>query len=642
MMSCYYILNRQVISGELSDNIRGRIFDLPGHQAGDVWVLIKKAALLLASTHIPNMNSITGILALVFFLTYDGAYGQEKSAPVVNVTYTTELSEKLTTYRRLVSQYPDSVIGMILPDLDTYTASSEVDIASRALYLIGVSYYFKGQYILSNYYYRQVLTLDPKVVSDEVLEAVHNNKGVNYDILLLFDRAIGHYEESNRLAQKFNNKLGIAQTELNVGVLKNKMGFVDEAVMYTRSALHVFEELDDQFHIGLASMNLGAYLDFMGDTTGRTHLYSAMDLFYKFGADRNIAHVYYHLASSYLREERIDLSIAYAENAMSRMPESLYNDIQIQNMNLLIFLYDKAGRTDEALALIARILLAIESEAVTSVANLQDFWNTSTRVYSRLNRGQDIVTLLDMKDSFEKKVRAEVYAPLAAEYLSVKELSPEYAEALARYFPMLNQFTNTNEYSKTFILLLLVSVSFLLFYFSLREKSSITDLNTDKLDYIVRRITQSDGATVPSDGDQNDINTAEFPEKLFAQIETYLLDNDLYLRETVSREEVARKLFTNVKYVSHAIKRNTNLSFTEYLNYLRISNAVKLLQSGNPGMSMSELSELCGYSSEATFYRNFKSIVGVSPNKFRDIVSSGTNYNQMANFNNRIRLRMAT
>ncbi len=55
------------------------------------------------------------------------------------------------------------------------------------------------------------------------------------------------------------------------------------------------------------------------------------------------------------------------------------------------------------------------------------------------------------------------------------------------------------------------------------------------------------------------------------------------------------------------------MSFNEYVNNLRIDHAKVLLAAKESVTIMSEVVSMCGYASEASFYRNFKTRTGVTP-----------------------------
>lgn len=68
--------------------------------------------------------------------------------------------------------------------------------------------------------------------------------------------------------------------------------------------------------------------------------------------------------------------------------------------------------------------------------------------------------------------------------------------------------------------------------------------------------------------------------------------------------------------VNDLVRKNTQLSFNEYLLYVRMKRAAELLKRTN--ISVSEVYGKCGYSAESTFFRLFKQYYGMSPKKYRD------------------------
>lgn len=69
-------------------------------------------------------------------------------------------------------------------------------------------------------------------------------------------------------------------------------------------------------------------------------------------------------------------------------------------------------------------------------------------------------------------------------------------------------------------------------------------------------------------------------------------------------------------YLSRMFRRKTGLSFTEYLNQFRISQAAYLLR--NTSESISSIAFLCGYDTIRSFNRNFKALTKCTPKKYRE------------------------
>ncbi|WP_440897581.1 AraC family transcriptional regulator [Amphibacillus sp. Q70] len=81
--------------------------------------------------------------------------------------------------------------------------------------------------------------------------------------------------------------------------------------------------------------------------------------------------------------------------------------------------------------------------------------------------------------------------------------------------------------------------------------------------------------------------------------------------------------------IEEILKGLTGVGFTENLNRVRIRNAIALLQFEE--LSTNQIGKICGYQTEAHFYKQFKKSRGITPDQFRR--------NSMANID-RQRIRM--
>lgn len=93
-----------------------------------------------------------------------------------------------------------------------------------------------------------------------------------------------------------------------------------------------------------------------------------------------------------------------------------------------------------------------------------------------------------------------------------------------------------------------------------------------------------------------------------------------WLEENFSREDlnmamVADHFGISKKYVSQFLKDQTGKSYNEYLEELRLSHAMKLLQTSD--LSITEIATNCGFSTQNTFYKAFRRRYDLSPSAVR-------------------------
>ena len=84
---------------------------------------------------------------------------------------------------------------------------------------------------------------------------------------------------------------------------------------------------------------------------------------------------------------------------------------------------------------------------------------------------------------------------------------------------------------------------------------------------------------------------------------------------TVTCEDAAKYCNLSYSYFCRSFKRKMNMSFSDYINYIRISEAQKLLITTD--LDMSEIAEHTGFSTSSYFIEQFRKRKGISPKQFR-------------------------
>jgi len=92
-----------------------------------------------------------------------------------------------------------------------------------------------------------------------------------------------------------------------------------------------------------------------------------------------------------------------------------------------------------------------------------------------------------------------------------------------------------------------------------------------------------------------------------------------YINENYTKRlrlsEIAKEAGMSVSCFERTFKKETGITFTTYVNRLRISSAIKMLRRN--GLSMSEIAFSCGFTNQFHFTRTFKKIMNVSPMTYR-------------------------
>lgn len=104
--------------------------------------------------------------------------------------------------------------------------------------------------------------------------------------------------------------------------------------------------------------------------------------------------------------------------------------------------------------------------------------------------------------------------------------------------------------------------------------------------------------------------------QLITSIQTYIEKN--YHDPDLSLKKISEVFSISESYFSYLFKAETGRNFSEYLEEIRMQQAMYLLKETNTPLS--ELYSHLGYSNPNTFRRAFKKVYGSSPKAFRQIV----------------------
>ncbi|MGS2737851.1 AraC family transcriptional regulator [Sinomicrobium sp. M5D2P17] len=89
-----------------------------------------------------------------------------------------------------------------------------------------------------------------------------------------------------------------------------------------------------------------------------------------------------------------------------------------------------------------------------------------------------------------------------------------------------------------------------------------------------------------------------------------------HFNEVISLDTVAEKANMSKNAFCRYFKKRTNKTFFQFLIEIRIEHACKLLYR-NPELSISIISEMCGFQNITNFNRKFKELKGVTPSHYR-------------------------
>jgi AraC-like DNA-binding protein len=165
-----------------------------------------------------------------------------------------------------------------------------------------------------------------------------------------------------------------------------------------------------------------------------------------------------------------------------------------------------------------------------------------------------------------------------------------------------NHFIDT-EYPVAIPSILYSSLLFALLYLGHKQDFTITDLI---------RENQPEPNAEPTRASTGS-NTVV--QQIRKDIEGLMQSEKIFLQPDLRINDLAERLHTNREYIYQAINVNMHVSFAEYINRQRIEYAQKLLKA-NPMAPSTEIYLKAGFTSQASFFRNFKLYAGMTPKEY--------------------------
>lgn len=97
-----------------------------------------------------------------------------------------------------------------------------------------------------------------------------------------------------------------------------------------------------------------------------------------------------------------------------------------------------------------------------------------------------------------------------------------------------------------------------------------------------------------------------------------------HYNQNITLEQLSELCGLSTFYLSKVFKKHVNMNFSDYLAYVRIMVAKRLLK--DSGMSMKAISMEVGYSDSNYFARVFKKYENMTPTEYRNRVIQGEDW----------------
>lgn len=474
----------------------------------------------------------------------------------------------------------------------------------QSYYCMGLIYYYKSYYNISNDYYRLVT----KSAQDKKqLSAAWNNMGINFETLGMLDSALFAYQESI----KIDKALGDIKSEhmglINIGLLNSKVNRYDLAFSQTRKAKAYFQETNDLQNLGLCYLNLGVFYDLRDEADSCTaNFEQAAKIFGEVEDYPNQTLAYLSLAGSWVVKEKCAKAQEIFNKAKVLPSASVpYYAASLNATQSLI--HECFGQMDSAIYYSRIALLGFDSlgvlarakEEYFSLANLYAATGRSTEYINAIKQYDSLSKVLLNEDMNERIAEMEIRYKLDVKNMQIKNAETELRKNRVQIVVI-----------STFSLALLIA---LILTYRLYSKVNFANKNLYKKNIELLATERSKAV------EQINLDTNVEQNVLLDRFKKLMEDQEFFKKPELSLKMAAMELGTNEKYLSQAINRGED-NFNTYINRFRVNEARRvILEEQQDHISIEELGFMVGFSNRHTFSRAFTQITGISPSEFRRI-----------------------
>ena len=514
------------------------------------------------------------------------------------------IGQKPPTLKEIMSFIPSDLekarrlADMLLEDALQNNVDSSI---AKSSYALGLIFYYQDQNIVSAKYFQNALKQDYAKKNIDFSEKCLNNLGVNYEILGKLDKSLAAYQQSLKIAQKRKDDFGVAQTNLNIALLKSKAGDYESALNLNKIAQDYFLKVGNKENIGLTYLNAAVFYDNKDKTKAIENSLKATEIFENIKDTFRLIKSYTNLNKFYVDINNNTKADFYFEKA-----DYLSDVFQSYGFKSAVLIKGIELNIQKKNFPLARKLLKDAEYNLATYPN-DERKNELSAIKVRLNAYEGNID--EFEKSFNRYVNENTKIIEDNFNSDYKEWSIIYEkdELTNSLEKLATANKNKNRTIVIFIILIIIFIILLVigivFYLKLRASyRKIFQLNHTPQHKPIHDKTVSDI-------DSNDQKLY----LLFTEIQQLMESEQFYLKPSITISDVSTALGTNDKYISLSVNKFARMNFNHYINTLRIQEAKKKLLEENTESSIQDIAIACGFGNASSFIRVFKQTTGLTP-----------------------------
>ncbi len=520
-------------------------------------------------------------------------------------------------------------------------------------------YQMQGKYDSALFHAREALQIAQK------LKDPMNESKINIDIGSIFysmgrfSEALQHYDHGKEVLIENNEKSKLAVLYNNMGSVYFKLAFYEEANSYFLKSAALKEELKDSAGLAAAYNNIALiYKDWGNEKMARQYFGKAIALNLKRKNNKSLGINYTGLGDLFLQAGNEDSSLFYYLKSLELKTKAGNKAGQVVTLLGLGDVYNKLSGNDgkamdyyrQALTLAQEI--GAEFEIATLNLSLGELLMKQNKLVVAEDMLQKALAYAQKENTLELMQKsAQLLAELnirtcnkqrAADYFqlyrttgdslfnqkktrAILEMQTKYETQKKEQENLILIENNAIHQKQLWFLSVIIGILIVLgavIYFLYAQKrtaykkivqKNLEIIETEKrLDLVSEACRENISVHTVNENEDS-------THSLLFRFNKLIEEEKPYLNAGVTLDELCRTINTNRTYLSRLINEQYKCNFNEFINELRIKEAIRMLADHKfDHISIEGIGTMAGFTNKVTFHSNFKRQVGITPSYFRN------------------------
>lgn len=451
--------------------------------------------------------------------------------------------------------------------------------------------------------------------------SAYYNKGFYFFNNRNFIKATDNFIKANEYANRYYNKDLIVRTRQNLGLLKKEIGDYEQALVLYKENFNYAASKDS---ISLLPDDYLEVIFSIASIYNELHKYDSVSYYNNFGIKESLRlkdKKKYHdfvlnEAKALFNQKNYDTSLGHLKNVLK------YYESNNDQANLSVTYYYLAKNY---------FILKQDKKAIQLLEKVDSLFqiNKDTRPKTKIQESYSLLTSyykdhnnLEKLATYQEKTIDLINVLHNNELYVNKKIAYDYdiPLILANNKKIIDDIKAKKERATLFayfLIIIIISVLIILFYLNSRRKvykKRFEELmNKENAASPTAKILKKEKTSLKTELNIPD----EVVTKILSHLDTFEKNNE-FLNSKISISALAKTIGTNPNYLSKTVNHFKKMSFSQYINTLRIEHSIVSLKSDNvyTKYTLKAIAAEFGFNNTESFSKAFYKETGIKPSFF--------------------------